>query len=242
MSDEFTTADLIRQLQNQVIDSSVPLSDTMRMAKVLAATLKDERFREWVDSELNGYGQGDELPSYRRLRAESLGTFANAFRMIKNVSIPVSTLPKNIRKHVMHLPFVQNVRELEDLTGPNSADGTLESPWTPELVILASKHFKRHDGAVLVDARMQFAPNEVIGILEQVRNRLLDILLGLQDFELQDPAPGSNGGKASATKVTNVITNVFGDGNTVAAGHELKQISTQKVSKGNTESLLAVCV
>ena len=46
---------LIDNIRSDLIDESASVSNTLRKAKILANDLGLPEFREWVDSELNGY-------------------------------------------------------------------------------------------------------------------------------------------------------------------------------------------
>lgn len=46
---------LIQEIKSDIIDSKVSLSIALRRAKVLASILKNDKMKEWVNNELNGY-------------------------------------------------------------------------------------------------------------------------------------------------------------------------------------------
>ena len=46
---------LMDDIRSDLIDESASVSNTLRKAKMLAYDLELPEFREWVDSELNGY-------------------------------------------------------------------------------------------------------------------------------------------------------------------------------------------
>lgn len=46
---------LVRDLQKQAMDSSIPITDLLRSAYVVAKKLKIEEFEKWTNLELNGY-------------------------------------------------------------------------------------------------------------------------------------------------------------------------------------------
>ena len=45
---------LVVQLQREVVNSGVPISDILRKAKILASLLQNEKFKGWIDAELGG--------------------------------------------------------------------------------------------------------------------------------------------------------------------------------------------
>jgi hypothetical protein len=61
---------LIEELQAQALDRSVPVDDLLLKAKVVAEKLDIPELREWVNRELNGYGQNDQFPEYRKVQGD----------------------------------------------------------------------------------------------------------------------------------------------------------------------------
>ena len=59
---------LLRDMKQRLLDDSIPISSILRMALVLSYETKDLKLREWVNSELDGYGENDEVPDYRHGR------------------------------------------------------------------------------------------------------------------------------------------------------------------------------
>jgi hypothetical protein len=60
---------LVFELQRLAIDKSNDISDLLRKGLLVAKKLKLKAFEKWVSHELHGYGK-DEVPDYRKLRAE----------------------------------------------------------------------------------------------------------------------------------------------------------------------------
>lgn len=85
---------LLREIQNDAVNSSVNVSDLLRKCKILAYRLGNEDFKSWVDSELNGYDSEDLLPDYRILYVGSKGYFVGSFgKSLSNADIPTHGLP-----------------------------------------------------------------------------------------------------------------------------------------------------
>ena len=105
--------------------------------------------------------------------------------------------------------------------------------------MLAREHIPTSDGSVLVDAWRPFSQSQFLGILNQIRNHLLDFLLELQQIN-PDVLESEDALRAvSGEKVQNVIqTIVYGNDNTVATGTDFTQTVTRKVVAGDTRSLI----
>ena len=54
---------MLRQIQTDLLDQKVALSNILRKAKVLASQLRSEELGKWVSQELDGYKPNDDLPS-----------------------------------------------------------------------------------------------------------------------------------------------------------------------------------
>ncbi len=229
---------LVAQLQREVLDSSVPISDILRKAKVLATLLKSEEFKRWVDAELKGYASADDLPDYRKFRPVNLGTFAGFNKVFRNVPVPVALLPDDIREFATRMEIRYGVGEIE-ASAIQAENDTLRLQWPAEAVMLAREHVPMSDGSVLVEAWQPFSQSEFVGILNQIRNHLLDFLLELQQIN-PDVLESEDALRAvSGEKVQSVIqTIVYGNENTVATGTEFTQTVTRKVVSGDTQSLI----
>jgi hypothetical protein len=71
---------LLQEIRDGAVDSKTDITTVLRKCLVLAAKLRHEGFRKWVEQELNGYqGDRDDLPPYRVLHVESLGYFVGRF-------------------------------------------------------------------------------------------------------------------------------------------------------------------
>ena len=80
---------LLREIQNDAVNSNVKISDLLRKCKILAVRLGSTEFQSWINKELNGYSSEDELPEYRIIEVNSKGNFAGAFgASLTNIDIP----------------------------------------------------------------------------------------------------------------------------------------------------------
>ena len=144
---------LVAQLQKEVVDSGVPISDILRKAKILASQLKNKEFKRWIDAELKGYDNVDNLPDYRKVAPVNLGTFSGPFgKTVKSCPIPVSLLPDGIRKFAESSLFTSGIKELEASASQAAKKEGYRFSWPPEMVIIAREHLPMSDGSMLVEA------------------------------------------------------------------------------------------
>ena len=223
---------LLDEIRTDLVNESADLSNILRKAKILASALRLPEFREWVDSELSGYIDRDNVPSYRQFRPTNLGTFAGPFQSgVKNVVLPTFNLPKEIKDFAENMVFYDGVGALE---AQSSEDGQIK--WPQEMVFLARDAVPMTGGMVLVDAHQPVRAYVISGILDQVKNKLLDFVLSLQESNITAEDLDN---RAVAPEVARNLfyINVYGDRNIVAGGEQVTQ-QANPVEKGDIDSLI----
>lgn len=223
---------LIDDIKRDLTDESVSLTNTLRKAKILATTMRLAEFREWVDFELSGYPDNKDVPDYRVLHLQSVGQFSGSFGSgASNVPLPLSNLPQSIRNFAETLRLSEGIGEIEALRRDDIA-----YRWPPEQVMLARPYLKMENGMVLVDAHRPIPASATSGILDQVKNKLLDFLLSLEENHIViESLSDSQAAMSQARNLFNV--NIYGDRNIVASGEKVHQQSIN-VREGNLDSLL----
>jgi len=230
---------------SEIIDAatgdSVPVATLLRMVRVVASRIGTIQLEEWVARELSGYEPEHELPPCRGpFEAAVLGHFAGPFGSEMTIPIPPAALPNEYRDGwLFKLAFMQPVSELEGLRGAND---TLRNMWKPDAVVLFN-HLVSQSKAQgiemhgLVEAWKVVTPQQVGGVLDQVRTRVLSLAL-----ELEKIAPQAGEVDAElperSTVATVVNAHIYGSGNNIAVGSpHASLIST--VQRGDLPSLLA---
>lgn len=219
-----------------IVDSSVSLSDVLRRAKVLASQLRDEGFKTWVDNELKGYPQEYDLPDYRLIQTAVLGTFSGPFgSMVKNTMIPTYNLPEGIQKIAKEVHLGHSVRELEEMAKQEE----LRHTWPAEMVMAIRDDIKMSGGYVLVEVHQPISSGTVQGVLDAVRNRLLDFILELQGFKPDLLAEGSSLDDLPPDKVSQIFNvTIYGDHSILAGGRSVTQQVFQSVQQNQKDDLI----
>ena len=223
---------LLNDIQSDLVNESASLANTLRKAKILANEIGLPEFREWVDSELNGYRDRESVPEYRRVRQPNYCTVTNGRFLINDAILPTTQFPDNVRDIVEICVFFGGVGELE----AQASATPLYKQWTPELLMVARKFTEWTEGGELVEAYQSISTHAILGVLDQIKNRLLDFVLGLQEYNITpENMKNQTGSQENARKTFN--TYIIGDQNTVASGENVNQ-TIKTVQKGDTESLL----
>lgn len=227
---------LINELQEDILNQSNDLSSILRKAKVLAYKLKNEEMKAWVNNELNGYSDRKELPDYRRFSAVNRGNFYDSFgRQLKNAPITLMNIPEKVRQRLDKFDLYHGVKSLESAI--ESGENTFKYPWSPEIIALFSDKFYVDFAcgeawkAVNVELYEQ--------VLDNIRTRLLDFILELQEKcpDIQDS--NDNIPKIPENEVSTIFhTYIFGGQCSIASSFDNCQIVQQHVQKNDLPSLL----
>ncbi|WP_025856664.1 hypothetical protein [Pseudomonas sp. CHM02] len=156
-------------------DASQPLANAFFKAQVIAHRLQNDDFAKWVKSEIQGYGDNDELPKYRISNLTPYGNLENGARYYKNFKLPVGDMPEDMVEKFLVYRHNQSIAVIEEFSK------------------------KADDLAVNIDHRLypylrqgidkSYAISSAWGkppagffeqILNEARSRLLDFLLNLE--------------------------------------------------------------
>lgn len=161
---------IIHQLQAEALDPKVGVSDLLRKAKVVAVKLDLKDFLIWIENELNGYITKiqEELPSYRMVSGETKGW--NPYRGW----IPVLFTDVKSQLLLSNRGVSQPIGELDDIM-KSSGEGLLMMDFNPEAKNAILKAIDSQ-----TDIKFMLGRNSVAGILDAVRNTILDWSLKLE--------------------------------------------------------------
>jgi hypothetical protein len=176
---------LVSELQVRSLDSGTTVSELLRMAKIVAVKLDLEEFRRWIASELDGY-DGIEVPPYRTIKGELKAW--NPYHGYVSAVFPDDNLAKDCTTRKVH----QKISEIELLAG--RSEGKLFIPLSDQQQLLLRQFFKTD-----MELKLIFSPIALAGILDSVRNVILDWSLKLeQNGILGEGITFSNEDKAKA--------------------------------------------
>lgn len=159
------TSTLYRELRAKA--STAPLSELLQSLIILAADVKDREVEKWAKLELGGYLRGNPemnqdvvVPEYRTI----VGIWHDEFGRPLVINNPTLFFLNSTRLR-------NGVAELEKLSHSDTPH-TMFDPGAAELF--------RTELNVQVD-RMVFGSREVVGVLSNIRTRLVDAITSLRD-------------------------------------------------------------
>ncbi len=228
---------LKNDIQNAIIDPKVRLSNVLRKASILAHRLKSEEFKHWIDQESNGYsGSIEDLPTYRVLSTQTFGHFSGPFQSgLRNAPIPSAHFPEEIHKFATTQPFPQSVRELESII-ENSKGNTVQIHWPADLIVPIADRV--YENMVCMQAWKDISINQIEGIIDTVRNRLLKFVLEIEEMDPEAGESRQNEPRLSPDKVTQTFNNyILSSHNIISSGSNFTQSVYQNITQGDFNSL-----
>ncbi|WP_338854186.1 hypothetical protein WE348_23155 (plasmid) [Alteromonas macleodii] len=160
---------LIAEIIEEASDGSADISGVLRKAVIASSRLNIPEMREWMVNELNGYGGGKKIPSYRKIVGTpyylnpALGWSPIIFSSVKEAEI------------FSKREITQSVSELETLCKGHEGQ-QLGSPFSGK----ALESINRGMGFP-TNARLNISVTELIRILTFVRNEVLNWALKLEE-------------------------------------------------------------
>ncbi len=222
---------MVEQLREELLDDETSLCRALRRAVVLAHSLDNAPFKQWVEGELEGYGGGKPVPAYRCLSSPILATITNGVAIVKRQPLALDGFTPEMKDSLKTLYLRYPVGELEHLAAGGSED--LKEFWPGDLVRLAHQLLTSlADGAMLMEVYRPIPQHAIRGALEAVRNKLLQFVLELERWPTDAPLEPVHQ-RELAQHITN---NIYGGQNAIASGSGFSQ-SVQMVSEGDLGSL-----
>ena len=167
---------MLRDIQEAAIDEQSQVATLLRKCKVLAARLGSEEFSHWIDYELNGYANLDQLPAYRVLHVRSYGDFVGPFgSQMKNAPIPPSALPEVLREGIQTSKVGMPISTLTSLSTDETSS---RLSWPPDVVSIYGGRI--YEGMNCLIAWQLLPRSALVAILDTVRTRVLNSPLRLR--------------------------------------------------------------
>ena len=176
---------LTKSIETNCYTQEVKLPDILRQCKSLAHKLDYLPLKNWADYELAGYSDNTQLPSYRIFKnvplfGDLLGNHYGGILTIKQQPLTLKQDFIELGKDILHtVQFFQNVADLQatvDFSNGQSFHFSLPST--------IYYYLESNTNASIVNAYRLLSVNTIVGILDNVKTRILDFTLELQDIPL----------------------------------------------------------
>lgn len=172
---------MINKIIDELSDYSLSLVSPLLKAKVIARRLENKNLTDWIDKELNGYKEDDELPEYRIASAISNCDIQQGYNHLKDTPVPISLIQnKTLRSIFTDFHLNQSVSTLENLEKDPAGD-RLGKPFPADFWAFVTREINK-TGAKLQCRNIEVFTHKssITQTLTEIRNKFLDIML---DFE-----------------------------------------------------------
>jgi hypothetical protein len=220
---------LLNEIIDAATDTTQPVANILRKCLILAFELKNEKLKAWVEGELNGYKEAGEVPEYRKAYLGSKGNFTGPFQSwLPNRPLPIMILEEEHRRILEPRLLLEPIASYE-MFG-SKTEGQAVFNWPPDLIVIYQSKFI--DGYALAQAWQELPSGMLIGIVDQVRSRILRFALEIRE-ELG--AVDDNPADLPAAKVESAVTNyIFGGTNVIASSAQnFTQIGAIEINVGD---------
>ncbi|MFK5951311.1 MAG: hypothetical protein QM500_21360 [Methylococcales bacterium] len=211
------------------------LSDALIKTKVLLHKIGHKELVTWVNNELNGYPDRDSVPEYRVLPAQVLVNASNIAYRITSQHIPMGHLDEKHRESLETSRMDQSLAVLEKFAEKDN--GHLQAHIPMESYGILGKGL---DNSYQIESAWSaISYTSVLQLLIQVRSRLLDFVL-----ELNDQFPNELNEEEVKDRIDSVDTGnlfnsaIFGDNATILVGSSNTQTVSNINMKGDFSALV----
>jgi hypothetical protein len=227
--------DILDEIKLDLTNEEVTLSNTLRKAKILASKLQLPEMINWLKRELEGYPDKHTIPEYRISKAVNFGNFHGPFYSeMNNVILPLYNLPDSIKEWASNIIMAKGIGELESMLKADS--DSFQIKWPQEAILLSRDKIKMSNGMILVDAYQPVPKIFIAGIIDNIKNKLLDFILDLEGLDI-NIADTVNKQKEK-DKIRNLFNiNIYGNDNIVTSGENVSQ-NIEQVKPDDINSLL----
>lgn len=192
-------AGLILELQSDALENTMRVSDLLRKALVVSKKLGINEIERWIQNELNGYTSNEEIPAYRKIRGEV--KVWNPYRGWQPLNFGDAQQGEALSSRTIGQP----VSEL-DVLHEGGLKGSLHIPFSQHTTNALMKGMD-----IPLQPSLHVPHTEVVGILDAVRNNILQWALELeQKGVIGEGMTFSKEEKSAASRVTYQITNNIG--------------------------------
>ncbi|PHS38344.1 MAG: hypothetical protein COB07_08620 [Sulfurovum sp.] len=223
---------LIDEIIEILSSENCNLENALIKTKILLHKMGEKSLLTWVNQELNGYDDTESVPDYRKIQNIVVGSFQNYTTRYTNHPIPIMHLKDKELDFFTIMKFSDSISTIEHLS---KSDDTLYFSLELEFAPLLTKTLV--SSLNVTSLKRQVAKSQILGILTQIRSRLLDFILDISEKIPEDISDKDIKSKSKEIDTKEIFNNAIFDGNiTINIGDNNKNKSIQ--IKNNFENLL----
>jgi len=224
---------LINEIIEILSSENCNLENALIKTKILLHKMGEKSLLTWVNQELNGYEDLKSVPNYRKTKNLVVGTLQNYTTRYTNQPIPTMHLKNDELDFFTIMKFSDSISMLESLS--KNKEETLFFSLDIEFAPLLTKSLD--PSLNVINLNRQISKSQILGILTQIRSRLLDFVLDISEKIPEDISDKDIKSKSKEIDTKEIFKHAIFDGNitiNIGDNNDNKSIQVQN----NFESLL----
>src|SRR5258707_4578402 len=203
--------DIVQLLSNE----KASLTDALLKTKLILHQINKKELAVWVNNELNGYPPDAELPDYRLLNSIVMGNLIAPGWTVSRQALPIQHLDLAIREKLERAEMRESLAVLQKMS---TNKGQLSRRFHPEAYTQLGSNLA--NGWTIQNAWSEINTLSVLNILSQVRSRLLDFMLELNDTVGQAATESELKQRATTVDATSMFNHaIFGPNALIVVGN-----------------------
>ncbi|MFW6009132.1 MAG: hypothetical protein ACOCP8_07705 [archaeon] len=203
------------------LDGSNNLEDMLLRLKTILYDLDSKEIDNWINNELNGYKEEEDLPDYRYVNGALQGMILVGNYKYSNTQLPTHHLSDEIKNKLLNPPIYASIGKIHKLLEKGEI---LKRQLPLESCVLFSQGLAR---GKVASANLILGEGEFQEIISNIKNLVIDVLLELEgefgnldSLDIIREADLSEEEKAKLEK--KIINFIFYDGSTIDIGNNNK--------------------
>ncbi|NEU31936.1 hypothetical protein GN156_14275 [bacterium LRH843] len=164
------------QLLKDAVSGKEGIENILLRLKVILSDLDNESIMNWVNGELEGYKDKDNIPPYRIFKGSITGTYLiNFTTKYTNQPVPLEFLiPKEKIEELRAIKMTDSIAAIQNmLQGENKENYGAVIP-------TAYCHSISTDELQIAGMRLNLASNQLEGIVSRVKSKLVEVIMELE--------------------------------------------------------------
>lgn len=196
--------DLLRQIEQGVTGEDENTATLVRKALVLGGLVASTDLRDWARRELNGYGNDDDLPEYRKIQTGIYVDGVVGGTIITGLQISASALPKAVREAGIanEVELRMSLAELESMAHSDGNSVMLSLPDAPLIARMLDAASGQAPFQQTSAVYYKVTAGTITGVVDRVRTGLAELV-----GELLETAPNETDApsKAATDQAVNLV-------------------------------------
>ncbi|MGN4406413.1 hypothetical protein ACTFPA_07855 [Bacillus cereus group sp. MYBK59-1] len=171
------------ELLHDVVSGRESLENIFFRLKVILSDLDNQTIMNWIHGELQGYTSDEEIPPYRILKGNPVGTYViNSAAQYTDASVPLENLlSDDLIDQLKTVNISDGIGALQDILNGESRENYALIIPTSYCHAISTRQIQ------LLGMRMRIGSNQLNGIVSHVKSKLIEVIMELEkEFENLD--------------------------------------------------------